>query len=80
MTKKHMVGKVISAKVPKMVVVLIERRKKHPLFKKVINQKTNVYAHDELGAKEGSRVRLSPTRPLSKLKHFQVTEIMKEGK
>lgn len=80
MTKKHIIGKVVSAKVPNMVVVLIERRKKHPLFKKVIRQKTKVYVHDELGAKEGSMVRLSPTRPRSKLKHFRVTEIMEEKK
>lgn len=79
MTKKNIIGKVVSARTPNMVVVSIERRKQHPLYKKIIRQKTNVYAHDELGAKEGSLVRLSPTRPRSKLKHFRVTEVMGEG-
>ncbi len=72
---KTFTGKVISDKMDKTVVVEIEHRKPHPMYKKVVVKRSKVYAHDEKGAKEGDVVKVEETRPLSKLKRFKVIEI-----
>jgi small subunit ribosomal protein S17 len=75
--RKTRVGKVISAKMNKTIVVEVERRVPHAQFKKIIKQTTKFYAHDEKGeAKEGDKVRIMETRPLSKLKCWRLTEIL----
>ena len=71
-------GVVVSDKMQKTVVVLVERRQRHPLYKKVIKRWKKFYAHDEKGAKEGDRVKIVETRPLSKLKRFKVVEIIEK--
>jgi small subunit ribosomal protein S17 len=75
--RKTVEGVVISDKMEKTVVVQTERKLRHPLYKRVIRQRSKLYAHDEAGvAKEGSRVRLVETRPLSKSKRWRVVEVL----
>ena len=58
-------------------VVEVVRRVPHPQFKKIIKRTTKFYAHDEKGeAKEGQRVRIMETRPLSKLKRWRLVEVL----
>ena len=78
--RKERVGEVISAKMAKTIVVRVERRFPHPQFRKVITAYNKFYAHDEKGeAKPGDRVRIQETRPLSKLKHWRLVEVVERG-
>jgi small subunit ribosomal protein S17 len=64
----------------KTIVVRVERRFRHPRFKKVITRYRKFYAHDEQQqARVGDRVRLQETRPLSKLKSWRLVEIIERG-
>ncbi|MDH5526133.1 MAG: 30S ribosomal protein S17 [Nitrospirota bacterium] len=75
--RKVVEGVVISDRMEKTVVVQTERKLRHPLYKRVVRQRVKLYAHDEQGvAKEGSRVRLVETRPLSKNKRWRVVEVL----
>lgn len=75
-TRKVRVGKVVSAKMTKTVVVTVERRVPHPKFKKIVRKTSKFYAHDEESvAKEGDTVVIEETRPLSKLKRWIVKEV-----
>lgn len=74
---KKLTGMVISDKMQKTVVVAVETIKKHPVYKKRIRGTRKCYAHDELGAKEGDKVIIEGTRPLSKLKRWKVVKIIK---
>ena len=72
------VGKVVSDKMNKTIVVEVERRVPHPQFKKIIRRTSKFYAHDEQEvAKIGDRVLISETRPLSKLKRWNLEEVLK---
>ncbi len=74
--RKMRVGKVVSAKMTKTVVVTVERRVPHPKFKKIVRKTSKFYAHDEESlAKEGDTVVIEETRPLSKLKRWTVKEV-----
>ena len=73
-------GLVVSDKMDKTVVVLIQEQKPHPLYKKVVRHTTRLKAHDELGAGLGDRVRVFETRPLSKEKRWRVAEIVEKAK
>lgn len=75
-TKRTEVGRVVSDKMEKTVVVLVERRKQHPLYKKVMRRSVKFMAHDELGAKMGDTVRIIESRPLSARKRWRVVEII----
>lgn len=75
---RELVGEVVSAKMQKTVVVKVSRRVTHPQFKKIITVNKRFYAHDGEGkAKEGDKVRIVETRPLSRLKRWQLVEILK---
>ena len=75
--RKTRVGQVVSAKMDKTIVVEVVRRVPHPQFKKIIKRTTKSYAHDEKGEdKEGQRVRIMETRPLSKLKRWRLIEVL----
>lgn len=75
-----MVGRVLSGKMEKTVVVVIETRKRHPLYKKVIKQTKKYKVHDEAEAcNKGDVVRIEETRPLSKEKRWRVVEILRKG-
>jgi small subunit ribosomal protein S17 len=75
--RKERVGKVISNKMTKTIVVRVQRRYEHPRFKKIVTAYKKLYAHDEKGeAQIGDRVRIQETRPLSKLKRWRLVEIL----
>jgi len=70
-------GLVVSDKMDKTVVVAVETRKIHPLYKKAIKVIKKYKAHDENKAcKIGDKVKIVETRPLSKEKNWRVTEII----
>jgi len=75
--RKERIGEVVSAKMSKTIVVRVERRFRHPQFKKVVTSFSKFYAHDEKNsAKVGDRVRIEETRPLSKTKCWRLVEIL----
>ena len=79
--RKTRVGKVVSDKMDKTVVVLIEDNVKHPLYKKIIKNTVKLKAHDENNqCGVGDRVLIMETRPLSKDKNWRVVEIVEKAK
>ncbi|PKO18645.1 30S ribosomal protein S17 [candidate division BRC1 bacterium HGW-BRC1-1] len=79
--RKERVGKVVSGKMDKSVVVAVERLVKHPLYKKYIKRTSKMVAHDETNdAHEGDTVRIVETRPLSKTKCWRVKEVLTRAK
>ena len=73
MPKRVLTGTVVSDKTDKTVVVLVERRVKHPLYGKIIRRSKKYHAHDEGNAfKEGQTVRIEECAPISKLKTWKV--------
>jgi small subunit ribosomal protein S17 len=78
--RKERVGEVVSNKMTKTIVVRVERRFPHPVYKKVVTGYSKFYAHDEKSeAKVGDRVRIVETRPLSKLKCWRLIEVLERG-
>jgi small subunit ribosomal protein S17 len=74
------VGRVVSDKMEKTVVVSVESVRRHPLYHKRITRSTKFLAHDEQNScKPGDVVRIEETRPLSKRKRWIVREIMQRG-
>jgi len=79
--RKVRVGKVVSDKMDRTVVVAVERRVAHKLYGKQVTRTKTYYAHDEENAaREGDVVRIMETRPLSKLKRWRVVEIVEKAK
>ncbi|HEY9601462.1 MAG TPA: 30S ribosomal protein S17 [Allocoleopsis sp.] len=77
MAVKERVGLVVSDKMDKTVVVAIENRSPHPKYGKIVVQTKRYKAHDEDNqCKEGDRVRIRETRPLSRTKRWIVAEIL----
>lgn len=77
MAIKERIGKVISDKMEKTVVVAVENRVAHPQYGKIVVQTRKYKAHDENNqCKAGDRVRIRETRPLSKTKRWAVIEIL----
>jgi small subunit ribosomal protein S17 len=75
MPKRILQGTVVSDKVDKTVVVEVERRYTHPLYRKVVRRSKKYHAHDETNAaKIGDRVRIQETRPISKTKRWIVLD------
>lgn len=70
-----MIGKVISSKMNKTVVVEVERIIQHPIYKKRVRKTKNFLAHNELELKLGDFVEIVETKPMSKLKRFIVKKI-----
>ena len=80
-SRKTRVGKVVSDKMDKTVVVIVEDRVAHPVYKKIIKRTYRLKAHDELNAcGVGDRVKVMETRPLSKDKRWRVVEIVEKAK
>lgn len=78
--RKIYIGEVVSNKMNKSIVVLVNRKKMHPLYKKYINRKYKLMAHDEKNeAQIGDIVKVQETRPLSKRKRFCLIEIVKKA-
>lgn len=68
-------AKVISYKMPKTVVVEIQTKVKHPLYKKLVSRTSRFKVHDDLGVQLGQTVKIVETRPISKDVHFKVLEV-----
>ncbi|MBA3946835.1 MAG: 30S ribosomal protein S17 [Herpetosiphonaceae bacterium] len=74
---KQKVGRVVSAKMDKTVVVAVDYLKPHPIYRKTVRSTSKFYAHDENNSvKLGDMVRIEETRPLSKLKRWKVVEVI----
>jgi small subunit ribosomal protein S17 len=79
--RKSRVGRVISNKMNKTVIVAVERPVAHHLYGKHVTRTKKYYAHDEQNAaREGDTVRIAETRPLSKLKRWRIVEILEQAK
>lgn len=75
--QKSKVGQVLSNKMDKTLVVVVESYRNHPLYKKTIRKVTRYKVHDEKNeCKEGDKVKIVETRPLSKEKRWRVAEII----
>jgi small subunit ribosomal protein S17 len=78
---KQKVGRVVSNKMDKTVVVAVDYRRPHPIYRKTVRQTNKFYAHDENNeCRAGDMVRIEETRPLSKLKRWRVVEIIGANK
>lgn len=74
-------GIVVSEKMDKTIVVAIVERVRHPKYAKFVQRTKRLYVHDEANdAKLGDRVRVTETRPLSKLKRWRIVEILERAK
>jgi len=78
--RKTRIGKVVSNRMNKTVVVAVERLLRHPQYKKTIKKTSKLYAHDEKNeCKVGDIVGLMETRPLSRLKRWRVFQVVKKA-
>lgn len=79
--RKIRIGKVVSNKMQKSIVVAIDRRVAHPIYKKYFTRTTTFMAHDEKQeAQIGDLVKIMETRPLSKRKRWRLMEIVEKAK
>ena len=79
--RKTRIGKVVSDKMDKTIVVAIEDSVQHPLYKKVIKRTYKLKAHDENNeCRTGDKVKVMETRPLSKDKRWRLVEIIEKAK
>lgn len=79
--RKSRIGRVVSDKMDKTIVVAVETKVRHPLYGKTVNRTTKFKAHDEKNeAKVNDRVLIMETRPLSKDKRWRLVEIMERAK
>lgn len=79
--RKVKIGKVVSDKMDKTIVVTVEDSVKHPLYKKIVKRTQRFKAHDESNeCKVGDRVKIMETRPLSKEKTWRLVSIIEKAK
>ncbi len=79
--RKQRTGVVVSDRMDKSITVLVERKLKHPLYGKFVKFSKKFMAHDEANeCKEGDKVRIMETRPLSKKKRWRLVEILEKAK
>lgn len=79
--RKTRIGKVVSDKMDKTIVVAIEDSVQHPLYKKVIKSTYRLKAHDENNeCKIGDKVKVMETRPLSRDKRWRLVEVIEKAK
>jgi small subunit ribosomal protein S17 len=79
--RKTQIGKVVSNKMDKTIVVAVEDSVKHPLYNKVVKRTVKLKAHDENNeCTIGDRVRVMETRPLSKEKRWRLVKIIEKAK
>jgi len=75
--RKQKVGRVVSNKMDKTIVVAVDYLRPHPIYRKTVRQTHKFYAHDENNQCQiGDQVRIEETRPLSKLKRWRVLEVL----
>ncbi len=78
--RRSKVGRVVSDKMDKTVVVSVERLRRHPIYKRVVRLSSKFKAHDdENAARVGDTVRIEESRPLSREKRWRVVEIVSRG-
>jgi small subunit ribosomal protein S17 len=78
--KNEKVGNVVSTKMKKTIVVEVSRRVPHPGYKKIISRRKKFYAHDEQeSARVGDVVRIIESRPLSRLKRWELVEVIRRA-
>ena len=78
--RKTLIGQVVSTKMAKTIVVEVRRQKAHPYYKRVVARSKKFYAHDENGtARLGDYVKIEETRPLSKLKRWQLKDVIRRA-
>jgi small subunit ribosomal protein S17 len=78
--QRKLVGRVVSNKMQKTVVVEVERLVMHPLYHKYLRRRSRFMAHDEKNeCKVGDRVQIKETRPMSKLKRWRVTSVVERA-
>ncbi len=78
--RQQKVGRVVSNKMDKTIVVIVETLKKHRIYKRTYKQTKRFYAHDEENTCQiGDTVRIEESRPLSRLKRWRLVEIVKRG-
>lgn len=79
--RKTRIGKVVSDKMDKTIVVAVEDKVKHPLYKKIVKRTYKLKAHDENNeCNIGDKVKVMETRPLSKDKRWRLVEVMEKAK
>ncbi len=79
--RRTLVGRVVSDKMDKTVTVLIENRVKHPLYGKYVLRSKKYHAHDEANQyKEGDKVEIQETRPLSRTKAWVVSRLVEAAR
>ncbi|QAT41393.1 30S ribosomal protein S17 [Clostridium sp. JN-9] len=79
--RKTRIGRVVSDKMDKTIIVAVETKVRHPLYGKTINRTTKFKAHDENNeAKINDRVEIMETRPLSKEKRWRLVQIVEKAK
>ncbi|MEG0720742.1 MAG: 30S ribosomal protein S17 [Lachnospiraceae bacterium] len=79
--RKTRIGKVVSNKMDKTIVVTVVNHVKHPLYKKIIKRTYKLKAHDENNeCNIGDKVKVMETRPLSKDKRWRLVEVMEKAK
>jgi small subunit ribosomal protein S17 len=79
-TKNEKIGSVVSNRMAKTIVVEVTRRVPHPMYKRIVSKRKKFYAHDEQGAaKVGDVVRIVECRPMSKLKRWQLGEVIRKA-
>jgi small subunit ribosomal protein S17 len=80
-TRKTRVGRVVSSKMAKTVVVNVDITSRHPLYAKTMRHQRKFYAHDEDNAcRVGDVVRIVESRPMSKLKRWRVIEVVEKAR
>jgi small subunit ribosomal protein S17 len=78
--RQFKVGRVVSDKMDKTVVVVVDYLKPHPLYRKIIRKTSKFHAHDASNdCRIGDTVRIGETRPLSKTKRWEVIEVIERG-
>jgi small subunit ribosomal protein S17 len=78
--RKEVIGEVVSSKMAKTIVVQVVRQIQHPRYQRVIRRRKKFYAHDEAQtAKEGDVVCIEETRPLSKLKRWNLVKVIRSA-
>jgi small subunit ribosomal protein S17 len=79
--RKIRVGKVVSNKMDKTVIVRVETTTRHPLYAKTMRRQRKLYAHDEANdCRIGDVVRIAETRPMSKLKRWRVVDVVEKAR
>ncbi|MBR1798807.1 MAG: 30S ribosomal protein S17 [Bacteroidales bacterium] len=79
--RKERIGVVVSNKMDKSILILVERKVKHPKYGKFVKKSSKFMAHDEKNeANMGDTVRIMETRPLSKNKCWRLVEIVEKAK